>query len=116
MRHHAIPAALMLLLTATITGCAETDQTTTEPSVTAPVEATPMSFPNSECPIMGGEPTEELTAEYDGKTIGFCCEGCPEKWAALSDEEKAEKFAKVDARAGHDHDAEGHDHSEHASE
>lgn len=121
MRYFATSAALLLLVSATLVGCAESDQTATAPSVTDPVEATPVSFANSKCPIMGGKPTEELTVQYDGKTIGFCCDGCPEKWAALSDEEKAEKFAKVDAHAGHDHaghdhDAEGHDHSEHASE
>lgn len=52
-------------------------------------------FANTKCPIMGGKPTPELTTTYEGKTIGFCCEGCPEKWAELSAEEKAAKFAKV---------------------
>ncbi|TWU33656.1 hypothetical protein Q31b_57130 [Novipirellula aureliae] len=98
MRYFAISAALQLLLSATIVGCAESDQTTTAPSVTDQVEATPVSFANSKCPIMGGKPTKELTAEYDGKTIGFCCDGCPQKWAALSEEEKAEKFEGVKER------------------
>jgi hypothetical protein len=44
---------------------------------------------------MGGKPIADLTTQYDGETIGFCCEGCPEKWAALPAEEKAEKFAKA---------------------
>lgn len=47
---------------------------------------------NTECPIMGSEVDPELpTAEWNGKTIGFCCEagGCKEKFLAMSDEEKA---------------------------
>ena len=121
MRYFATSAALLLLVSATTVGCTESDQTATAPSMTDTVEAKPVSFANTECPIMGGKPTEELTVQYDGKTIGFCCDGCPEKWATLSDEEKAEKFAKVDAhaepdQAGHDHEAEEHDHSDHAAE
>ncbi len=36
---------------------------------------------NSVCPIMGGEVDPEVqTASYQGKTIGFCCDGCIEKF------------------------------------
>ena len=44
---------------------------------------------------MGGKPKIELPAQYNGGTLGFCCEGCPEKWAALSEQEQAEKFASA---------------------
>ncbi|TWU04578.1 hypothetical protein [Stieleria varia] len=106
----------LLLVSATFVGCSESQDTATVPPVTDPAEATPVSFANTKCPIMGGKPTKELTVEYDGKTIGFCCDGCPEKWAELSDEVKAEKFAKVDAHAASEqaesaHDGEAHDHS-----
>ena len=47
---------------------------------------------NDTCPVMGG-PIEKNTpykAEYNGKTIGFCCEACvksfnadPEKYMAI---------------------------------
>lgn len=50
---------------------------------------------NEKCPMLGGKPLERLTTDYNGMTIGFCCEGCPEKWAALSDEEKSQRFEKV---------------------
>ena len=54
-----------------------------------------VEFANEKCPMLEGKPLERLTTEYKGMTIGFCCEGCPEKWAALSDAEKAARFEKV---------------------
>ena len=53
---------------------------------------------NTKCPMM---PTRdvpadtELTRTFQGKTVGFCCAGCPAKWDALSDEEKATRLAAV---------------------
>src|SRR6056297_414456 len=78
-----------------LVGCQPQEEAPVEPTATPETEATSVSFANTECPIMGGEPSPELTAEYKGQTIGFCCDGCPQKWAKLSAEEKAEKFAAV---------------------
>ena len=53
---------------------------------------------NSKCPIMPARdvsPDTNLTREFKGKTVGFCCAGCPAEWDALSDEEKAAKLAAV---------------------
>jgi hypothetical protein len=55
---------------------------------------------NTACPIMDGKVDPDntpakLTRTFQGKTIGFCCAGCPPKWDKLSDEEKAEKLKKV---------------------
>ncbi|MCS7469842.1 hypothetical protein NZK35_24585 [Stieleria sp. ICT_E10.1] len=124
MRYLIGSTLLLLILVAAITGCGDATPTATDadaiPLISDPVEATAVNFANTKCPIMGGKPTSELTAEYEGKTIGFCCEGCPEKWAALDEDVKAEKFAKVDAQAGHDHgtddDHAGHDHAEDATD
>ena len=63
-------------------------------------EVATVDFANAKCPIMGGKPKSELTAEYNGGTIGFCCEGCPEKWAALSEQEQAEKFVSANENSG----------------
>lgn len=54
---------------------------------------------NTICPIMENkiDPNkvpDNLTREYEGKKIGFCCAGCPAAWDKLSD---AEKKAKLDA-------------------
>jgi len=51
------------------------------------------AFANTRCPIMGGaiDPanvTPELTREYKGQKVAFCCGGCPSQWDKLSDQEK----------------------------
>jgi YHS domain-containing protein len=36
---------------------------------------------NERCPVMGGKIDKEAnTVEYDGKTYGFCCNGCDKKF------------------------------------
>ena len=39
---------------------------------------------NKTCPVMGGKVDKDTTykTEYEGKTIGFCCPGCIEKFKA----------------------------------
>lgn len=44
---------------------------------------------NATCPMMGGNVDPEGgTVEWEGQTIGFCCDGCSGKFEALSAEEK----------------------------
>ncbi len=79
-------------------GCSESAETSATGTVTVvkPV--------NQHCPIMGGDVTEDGgTVQWNGQTIGFCCDGCSEEFTALSDEEKAEKLAAAD-KAHHDHE------------
>lgn len=59
-----------------------------------------LAVANARCPIMGRtlDPAKvpaRLTREYQGKTVGFCCGGCPGAWDRLSDEQKQAKLAKV---------------------
>ncbi len=109
MRKFFLSSSIALLFAISFTGC--TPQSATDADAgSATTAASAVQFANAKCPIMGGKPTAELIAQYDGQTIGFCCEGCPEKWAALSPEEQAEKFAAV--RVEHDDHA-GHDHGDH---
>lgn len=103
----------LVLFALTISGCspAATDtmsNSAPEQTVTALAATTANEF----CPIMGGKATEAGgTVEWNGKTIGFCCDGCDEKWKALSDEEKAEKLAAAQEEGeGHEGD---HAHGEH---
>jgi len=68
----------------------------------APEVAEMVKFANVRCPIMGTEldlanVPEDLQRTYKGQKVAFCCAGCPSKWDALSDEEKAEKLAAVAA-------------------
>jgi hypothetical protein len=118
MRSSIGVAALALLFAAAIVGCSDASRTVPPPAASDSVAAAAVDFANTKCPIMGGQPSADLTVDYGGKTIGFCCDGCPQKWATFSDQQKAEAFAKVDALgdqadSGHDH-AEGnadHDHA-----
>jgi hypothetical protein len=55
---------------------------------------------NTKCPIMGGKVdpytvADNLTREFEGKKIGFCCAGCPGKWDQLTTAEKEQKLAAV---------------------
>jgi hypothetical protein len=57
-------------------------------------------FANVRCPIMGStiKPkavTADLTREFEGKKIAFCCAGCPEAWDKLDDAAKTTKLAAV---------------------
>jgi hypothetical protein len=50
---------------------------------------------NAKCPIQGetlGQVPQSLTRQFQGKTVGFCCDMCPPVWDKLSDEEKASKL------------------------
>lgn len=65
--------------------------------------ATTVAF-NTKCPIMGS-PVKAGggSAEWNGKTVGFCCPGCVKKWDALSGDEKAQKLTDTnpaDEKAG----------------
>jgi hypothetical protein len=55
-------------------------------------------FANKTCPIMGkqiqaAKVPEKLTRQFQGKTVAFCCGGCPRRWDQLSADEKASKLA-----------------------
>lgn len=112
MRRIYALSTILLLTTAVLVGCNQSaDDTTATTDSESSTEST-VQFANAKCPIMGGKPKAELTAEYEGKTIGFCCDGCPQKWDALSDEEKAEKLAAASGEATENHD-EHHEHKGH---
>ena len=57
-------------------------------------------FANVTCPIMGtpinpDKVTKNLTREYKGQKVAFCCGGCPIAWDKLSDAEKDAKLTKA---------------------
>lgn len=48
---------------------------------------------NHSCPIMqkhalGQFTMAEHTVEFEGQTVGFCCDDCPETWKLMSDDER----------------------------
>jgi hypothetical protein len=55
---------------------------------------------NATCPITGGAlppggVPENLTRDYKGRKIGFCCDGCPEAWDKLTDAAREANLAKA---------------------
>ncbi len=63
-------------------------------------QAVVADFANVRCPIMNSpidpdQVTSDLTREFNGETVAFCCGGCPSQWDQLSEEEKAEKLDAV---------------------
>ncbi len=59
-----------------------------------------LQFVNARCPIMGSlikpeSVTANLTRDYKGQKVGFCCAGCPSAWDKLTDAEKQAKLSAV---------------------
>jgi hypothetical protein len=86
-----LAAGIGLLL---VSGCAQAN------TKAAPSAAVVATF-NKDCPIMGGPADPKLTRIYNGKTIGFCCPGCPDAWDKLTDAQKELALAGAKPNAEH---------------
>lgn len=99
-----------ILLAAFVIGCSQ--QAPSDPATAGNEPVTSLETVNENCPIMGGKVSKEATTvQRNGRTIGFCCDGCDKRFMALSD---GEKSAKLTAAAGKAEDGaahRGHDHS-----
>jgi hypothetical protein len=70
-------------------------------------------FANNLCPIMGApinaaRVTKNLTRDYKGQKVAFCCAGCPATWDKFTDTQKEAKLAKAKSRPSQMHS--GHSH------
>jgi hypothetical protein len=75
----------------------ETDTETLESVATANRTTANRTTANKNCPIMGHAVTADGgSVAWNGKTIGFCCEGCKPEFEKLSDEGKTTKLAEAD--------------------
>ncbi|MGB2822214.1 MAG: hypothetical protein WBF17_14615 [Phycisphaerae bacterium] len=99
-RRLACPAPVLViacgfaLVAASLAGC--DDSQPQGPSKGGP--AAQAKVVNAKCPMMGNtiDPAAvpaNLTREFKGQKVGFCCAGCPAAWDKLSDEQKATKLA-----------------------
>lgn len=54
---------------------------------------------NAVCPV-GGHAVDATatTVEYKGQAVGFCCDDCAPKWAAMTDAQKDKALAKAMAK------------------
>lgn len=50
---------------------------------------------NTTCPYSGESVDPAITSNYNGKTIGFCCNGCKAKFDGASAEKKKAMLAKA---------------------
>lgn len=99
---HLVPLLLLVL----VAGCTEpTTSNSKSDTESAKVATTPI---NSNCPIAGEEVDPDVSVQWKGQTVAFCCADCIPDWNKLSDDEKQ---SKLDAASQDDHS--GHDHSEH---
>ena len=70
----------VVLLSLTLGACQSTSETAAEAE---------MGVLNKHCPMMPDhEIDEDATMTYNGYTIGFCCDGCVDKFDAWSTEKK----------------------------
>ena len=54
-----------------------------------------VALTNTKCPYSGGPVNPNVTSEYKGQTVGFCCAGCQGKWNKASDADKDAMLAKT---------------------
>ncbi len=82
-----------------IAGCGETIPVAIAPLPTPDAESAGVSgIVNTVCPIMGGEATSEVSVDWNGKKVGFCCPPCIEEWQELTDTEREQKIASAKAK------------------
>jgi hypothetical protein len=53
---------------------------------------------NTVCPVMGGDVTADITVDWKGKKVAFCCPPCIEEWNELSEDEKEAKLKTASAK------------------
>ena len=86
MKHLAL--SLIAIATLFLSSCKSTDDHADDMAGMATVNAT--------CPVMPeNEVDPEVTREFMGKTVGFCCKKCVGKWDEMSDQDKQAKLEAV---------------------
>jgi YHS domain-containing protein len=54
----------------------------TQPATTQPASGEVSALTNTSCPVMGGPVNPNIHIEYEGKTVYFCCNACPQTFLA----------------------------------
>lgn len=76
---------------ALLAGCSSQSKSTeTTKAAEAPKAVT---VANTKCPVSGKATNPEMTADWNGQKVAFCCAGCKGTWAKLSDADKQAKLA-----------------------
>jgi len=92
-------ATLVLAITGLLllAGCKKEEAAPTKPATPAATIAAEQVV-NASCPILGtkldrANLPDGLTRMFQGKKVGFCCDGCPQAWDKLTEAQKTEKLA-----------------------
>ena len=83
-----ITLAAACLACACITGCHDSNKHAQATQPSAQVMAS-----NEMCPISGKPVNPNVSSNYNGKVVHFCCGGCKGKFDAMSDADKAKMCA-----------------------
>ncbi len=83
-----------LILAVTLTAFAAGSLWATDARAAAEAKPAPQATTQTKCPVLGGDVNKQVYADYKGKRIYFCCEGCdqefkkdPEKYLKKMQEE-----------------------------
>ncbi len=87
-----IAFAALAIAALALTGC-QNNKTAAADSKSSKTAS--MSVINTKCPYSGNPVKEGVTADYNGAKVGFCCNGCQSKFAALDDAGKKAVMAKA---------------------
>ncbi len=79
-------AAMVVGAMAMVVGCESSKKTETKASP---------SVMNANCPFSGHPVANGATADYNGKTVGFCCADCAKKWSGMTDAQRDAALAKT---------------------
>jgi hypothetical protein len=104
LRSSLVSSAAVVVLC--FAGCSESGDSVVSGNPDSTTAAAPSPFANSCCPIMGNEiavadVTDDLTRDWNGKKVAFCCPPCLEEWDEMSDEDKAKAVANPPKKAAH---------------
>ena len=95
----AMATLAAIVLPALLLGACTSGEKTEDPAMCQQPKPGAITSENDYCVIMNADPVDpELTREWNGHKVGFCCKGCLPKWDALSDAEKQAALDKAIAK------------------
>ncbi|MCC6323114.1 MAG: hypothetical protein IT438_16950 [Phycisphaerales bacterium] len=89
IRRSIVRSCVGLVIAAGLFACASEKN-----EVKTPVAAEPVVM-NTTCPYSTQAVNPDITADYKGKKIAFCCKGCWSRWENATDEQRAAMMAKM---------------------
>ena len=61
-----------------------------------PVDSGSMGIVNARCPMRPQDSVDpDVTVDYNGRKVGFCCYICVGKWKSLTDAQRDERLSKA---------------------